>query len=147
MLGDVKGLITITDYLVMFDPLDCPENDVNEVGDAISKFHVCIDMDDVVDCQELKLPNKLAADFEEVALQEAYKFDYYLSFNVSTVNGELTRRSKLVKLDSSDDLVEIERDDAIATVFFRVSRRLSLVLASQQTGADSPEQQIEIHRQ
>lgn len=50
MVGDVKGLITITDYLIMFDPLECPENEVNEINSALSKFHVCIDVHDVVHC-------------------------------------------------------------------------------------------------
>ena len=108
MLGDVKGLITITDYLIMFDPLDCPENEVNEINSALSKFHVCIDVHDVVECQELTLPNKMAADFEELALQEAYKFDYYLNFIVSTVNGKLTRRSKSVRKHNSTDMIEVE---------------------------------------
>ena len=48
MLGDVKGLITITDYLIMFDPLDCPENDVNDIAASLSKFHVCLDLHDIV---------------------------------------------------------------------------------------------------
>lgn len=51
MMGDVKGLITITDYLIMFDPLDCPENEVNDIASALSKFHLCIDVHDVVHCQ------------------------------------------------------------------------------------------------
>ena len=62
----------------------------------------------------------MAADFEELALQEAYKFDYYLNFIVSTVNGKLTRRSKSVRKHNSTDMIEVERDDPVASVFFRV---------------------------
>ena len=50
----------------------------------------------------------MAADFEELALQEAYKFDYYLNFIVSTVNGKLTRRSKSVRKHNSTDMIEVE---------------------------------------
>ena len=59
-----------------------------------------------------------------MALQEAYKFDYYLNFTVSTVNGKLKRRSKSVRKGNSPEMIEVERDDPIASVFFRVRTSL-----------------------
>lgn len=47
-LGDVKGLITVTNYLLIFDGIKCIENEINEICKKPSEFHVTIDLRDVM---------------------------------------------------------------------------------------------------
>ena len=47
--GKVKGIMTVRDKLIMYDPIQCEENEPYKKFDINSKFQACIDLKDVLD--------------------------------------------------------------------------------------------------
>jgi len=58
--GRIKGVLTIADTYIMYDPLYCEENNKLDQETLISKFQACIDIKDIVNVDVIKLPNETA---------------------------------------------------------------------------------------
>jgi hypothetical protein len=56
----VKGMMSVKDEIVMYDPIICKENEMFKNLDINSKFQACIDLKDVAKCSIIKLPNETA---------------------------------------------------------------------------------------
>ena len=78
-LGRVKGLMSVKDKIIMFDPIRCEENREFGEADINSKFQTCIDIKDVDDVQIMK-QKSATAEFvsEEEARSSTYLYDYYI---------------------------------------------------------------------
>jgi hypothetical protein len=90
--GKVKGLLTIADTYIMFDPLYWEENgkyDQNMLG---IKFQAWIDIKDVVNVDVIKLPNETAIYIQDDDDRQCYLYDYYLQFSVSVVNAKTLKK-------------------------------------------------------
>ncbi len=88
-MGVVKGLLTITSYMVVFDGVECTENVINELcTDEPNKIHAAIDLRDITDLRKVKLGNDLPYYFDHLALRIGYSHDYFLNILVSAVKGE-----------------------------------------------------------
>lgn len=48
--GKVKGIMCVKDKIIMYDPIQCKENEFLKKFDLNSKFQVCIDLKDVASC-------------------------------------------------------------------------------------------------
>jgi hypothetical protein len=58
--GRVKGVLTVSDTYIMYDPLYCGENNKFNQNELGSKFQACIDIKDIVNVDIIKLPNETA---------------------------------------------------------------------------------------
>lgn len=85
--GKVKGVLTVRDAIILFDPLLCKENEPYRKWDLNSKFQACIDLKDVVSVQILKLPNETAQFVEEETDRIRYIYDFYIELVVASTNG------------------------------------------------------------
>ncbi len=85
--GKVKGILSVRDAIILFDPLLCKENDAYKKWDLNSKFQACIDLKDVVSLQILKLPNETAQFIEEETDWIRYIYDFYIELVLVSVNG------------------------------------------------------------
>lgn len=90
--------------MLMFDGVECIENEINDICKKPSEFHVILDLRDVMDLKKVKLGGPLPDNFDLLALYLSYSHDYYLSFSVSTVSGSIPHRNK----------------GRVATVYFKV---------------------------
>lgn len=86
--GKVKGLLTIADTYIMFDPLYWEENDKYDQNILGIKFQAWIDIKDVVNVDVIKLPNETAIYIQDDDDRQWYLYDYYLQFSVSVVNAK-----------------------------------------------------------
>jgi hypothetical protein len=78
-LGRVKGLMSVKDKIIMYDPIRCEENCEFGDSDINSKFQACIDIKDVEEVQIMK-QKSATAEFvcEEEARASSYLYDYYI---------------------------------------------------------------------
>lgn len=58
--GRVKGVLTVSDTYIMYDPLFCEENQKYDQDTMSSKFQACLDIKDIVNVDVIKLPNETA---------------------------------------------------------------------------------------
>eukprot|EP00743_Colponemidia_sp_Colp-15_P003565 GILK01003846.1.p1 GENE.GILK01003846.1~~GILK01003846.1.p1 ORF type:complete len:607 (+),score=90.01 GILK01003846.1:153-1973(+) len=80
--GNVRGMLFVTPYLVIFEP-STDDNRVRNAG--VMKYQVCIDITDVIECGAIGLPSeKYSDDIDK--LHEQYK-DYYLQINLRRTDG------------------------------------------------------------
>lgn len=93
--GKAKGMLTIKEGIIVFDPLQSEENKKFE---DLSKFHCYIDFKDICDVQIIKLPNESAQYIQSEKDRQWYIYDYYLQFALSTVDGETL--NKLLSLEN-----------------------------------------------
>lgn len=94
MYGKSKGMLSLTDGIIAFDPLKCSENNRYE---DFSKFHWFIDLKDIWDAQIIKLPNESAQYIKDDKDRQCYIYDYYLQLALSTVDGKVLNRLKEIK--------------------------------------------------
>lgn len=87
--GKIKGMLTIKDGIIVFDPLRCEENNKY---DWLSKYNWFIDLKDLCDAQIIKLPNESAMYITNEKDRQWYIYDYYLQLSLSTVDGETFER-------------------------------------------------------
>lgn len=119
--GRIKGVITVGDTFIMYDPLYWDENDKFDQEVLGSKFQACIDFKDIVNVDVIKLPNETAMYIEDDEDRKWYLYDYYLQFSVSVVNAKTL--SKMLGNQSPDFGKRKRRRRPVATVFFRFSHR------------------------
>jgi len=97
--GRVKGILSITESYLMFDVQEWEENDTLLANIMIhnsdfewnmfsTKFQACIDFDDIVSMDILKLPNDTFCYIADDESRKWYLFDYYIQLSVSWVNGK-----------------------------------------------------------
>lgn len=87
--GKIKGMLTMKDEIIVFDPLKWEENDkFIDTG----RYHCFIDLNDIWDAQVLKIPNETAQYIKNEQDRQWYIYDYYLQLALSTVNGETIKR-------------------------------------------------------
>jgi hypothetical protein len=58
--GRVKGVLTVADTYIMYDPLFCEENSKFDQDTLGAKFQACLDIKDIVNVDIIKLPNETA---------------------------------------------------------------------------------------
>lgn len=119
--GRVKGVLTVADSYLMYDPLYWEENNKYDQETLGSKFQACIDIKDIVNVDVIKLPNETAMYVLDEESRQWYLYDYYLQLSVSVVNAK-TLKKMLGGRKSSKKARQL-RKRAIATVFFRFSHR------------------------
>lgn len=106
--GKIKGMLTIKDTIIVFDPLKCSEN---QKYNDLSRYHWFIDLSDICDVQILKLPNESAQYIHCEKDRQWYIHDYYLQISIC-LYGEDERQWNLLK-----------EKVATALAFFRFSHR------------------------
>ncbi|CDW83732.1 oxidation resistance protein [Stylonychia lemnae] len=144
--GKVKGVFTLTEHLVMFDPIKCAEND--EFNSDLQKYQAIIDIQDIASCQKIRTENQTAQFIQDPEVKKYYKYDYFIQMNLLTVDGlNLVKVMKTLSGLHDDDsgkkfdhlpLIEEKKENdnsmkhkayhkkgvvPIATTFFRFSHR------------------------
>lgn len=119
--GRVKGVLTVADTYIMYDPLYCDENNKLNQETLGSKFQAWIDIKDIVNVDIIKLPNETAMYIQDDDERKWYLYDYYLQFSVSVVNAKTL--SKMLGGKNSKNKRRKRRRRPVATVFFRFSHR------------------------
>ncbi|CDW85582.1 oxidation resistance protein [Stylonychia lemnae] len=83
--GKVKGIMTLTEHLVMFNPIKCAENE--QFTKDLQQYQAIIDLQDIVSAQQIRNENESCKFIEDPEIKKNYKYDYYIQLNLSTVNG------------------------------------------------------------
>lgn len=117
--GRVKGILTIADTYIMYDPLYWEENSKYNQETLATKFQACIDIQDIMNVDIIKLPNETAMYVQDDESRQSYLYDYYLQFTLCVVNAKTLKKM----LGSGNKKKKRRRKRAIATVFFRFSHR------------------------
>ncbi|CAI2360256.1 unnamed protein product [Moneuplotes crassus] len=104
--GNVKGMISIKEGIIIFDPLSSEEN---EEYDDLSRFNCYIDLQDICDVQMIKIPNESAAYVQDENDRQCYIYDYYIQFALSTLNGKTIDKllSKKIQTKRGSDKLRI----------------------------------------
>lgn len=80
--GRVKGILTIADTYIMYDPLYCEENDKFDQDLLATKFQACIDIQDVMNVDVIKLPNETSMYVKDDESRQSYLYDYYIQLSL-----------------------------------------------------------------
>eukprot|EP00347_Sterkiella_histriomuscorum_P022138 403331548 len=78
--GKVKGVFTLTEHLIMFDPIKCQENEQFQ-------YQAIIDIQDIVSCQKIRTENQTAEFIQDPEIKKYYKYDYFIQINLSQTDG------------------------------------------------------------
>lgn len=106
----------------MFDPLYCEENNKFDQEVLCSKFQACVDIQDIVNVDVIKLPNETAMYIHDEEARQCYIYDYYLQLTVSVVNAKTLK--KMLKNDAKvKKKLKKRRKKALVAIYFRFSHR------------------------
>ena len=73
--GKIKGMLTLKQEMIIFDPLKCEEN--SKLID-LGKHHWLINLKDIINAQVVKFPNETAQYIKDEKVRQCYIYDYYL---------------------------------------------------------------------
>lgn len=98
--GKAKGILTLTEHLIMFDPVKCVENEGFvrpnsniSVQKDLKKYQAIIDLQDIVQVQKIRTESDSQQFITNPDIKKYYQYTYYIQINLASVNG--------VKLDSA----------------------------------------------
>ena len=117
--GRVKGILTIADTYIMYDPLYWGENEKFDQDLLATKFQACIDIQDVMNVDVIKLPNETSMYVKDDESRQSYLYDYYIQLSLWVVNAKTLKKM----LGDGTKNKKRRRKRAVATVFFRFSHR------------------------
>lgn len=80
--GRVKGILTIADSYLMYDPLYCDENEKFDQELLATKFQACIDIQDIMHIDVIKLPNETSMYVKDDESRQSYLYDYYIQLSL-----------------------------------------------------------------
>ena len=110
--GDIKGILTINEFLLLFDPIGTTK----EKNKRSLDFQVCLDLKDVVEGFLIGLPNKYCDEqYHGDEKKKDYNKDYFLEVNVSRIGdqGIEKKYGDRIKTMAAEKL-------PLATIFFKV---------------------------
>ena len=112
--GDIKGILTINEYLLMFDPLGTSQTD--KKNSRSLDFQVCLDLHDISEAFIMSLPNKYCDEqFHDDLKVRDFNKDCFLELNVNRIGDEAIEK----KYEDRIKIMTIEKLP-LATVFFKI---------------------------
>ena len=99
-LGKVKGVLTLKQDMIIFDPLRCEENcKLSNLGN----HHWLINLKDIINAQVVKLPNETAQYIKDEKDRQWYIYDYYLQLTTKSQTRDSLNR--LLKRDKKKAMI------------------------------------------
>ncbi len=74
--GKVKGNLTLTEHLILFDPIKCQENDY--LGKELERYQAVIDLQDVLSVQKVRTESDTLQFISDPSLLEFYQYTYFI---------------------------------------------------------------------
>lgn len=110
--GDIKGILTINDYFLMFDPLQ-ESNLIKK--DCSLNFQVCLEIKDIVEAFMMNLPNKYCDEKLYNEKTKNFNKDYFLEINVIRIGDKAIEK----RYEERIHAMSIEKLP-LATIFFKI---------------------------
>eukprot|EP00347_Sterkiella_histriomuscorum_P017009 403351003 len=97
--GKVKGIMTLTEHLILFNPIKCNENE--PFFKNLQQYQAIIDLQDIVSAQKIRQENDTSKFITDIEIKKHYKYDYYIQLDISCVDGKTLK--KLITRDKSPE--------------------------------------------
>lgn len=111
--GDIKGILTINEFQMTFDPLHSIHSD--KTTSRSLDFRVCLELQDIVEAFMMNLPNKYCDDDLLYEKTKEYNKDYFLEINISRIGDEAIENKYKERIQD----MKLEKL-ALATIFFKI---------------------------
>ena len=109
--GDIKGILTINEFSLMFDPLGIEKNKNRSLD-----FQVLLDLNDIIEAFMMNLPNKYCDEqFHNDEKNKEFNKDFFLEINVSRIGDQAIENKYKERINAMS-----KEKLPLATIFFKI---------------------------